>query len=206
MNYFVTAIHTNSGKTLVSAILAKALQADYWKPVQSGADERDSVKVEYLINNNHSLIYDESYLLKAPLSPHAAAKLENIEIQIGNILLPDTQGHDLIIEGAGGILTPLNQTHFIIDLAEKFNAEIILVSDIYLGSINHTLLTVNELKRRKLNVRGIVFNGRENLETENFILNYSGYRCLLKISPEENIDEETVSRYAIKLFETWYGS
>ncbi len=205
MIYFVTAIHTNSGKTLVSAILTKALQADYWKPVQTGSEERDSEKVEYLINNNHSLIYDESYLLKAPLSPHAASKLESIKIDLDNILLPETNGHDLIIEGAGGLLTPLNDKHFIIDIAEKFNAEIILVSDIYLGSINHTILTINELKRRKLNVRGIIFNGLENIETEEYILAYSGYQCLLKIRPEKIIDDETVSKYAIKLFETWHA-
>jgi dethiobiotin synthetase len=204
MIYFVTAIHTNSGKTLVSAILTKALQADYWKPVQSGGDERDSEKVEYLINNNHSLIYDESYLLKAPLSPHAASRLENIEINLDNILLPDTSGNDLIIEGAGGILTPLNKNHCVIDIAEKFDAQVILVSDIYLGSINHTLLSINELKRRKLNVRGIVFNGMENPDTESYILSYSGYPCLLRIRPEKDINEETVSKYAIKLFETWH--
>ena len=156
-----------------------------------------------MINNNHSIIYDESYSLKAPLSPHAAAKLERIEIDLDKILLPEISGHDLIIEGAGGVLTPLNDKHFIIDIAAKFNAEIIIVANIYLGSINHTLLTINEIKKRKLNVRGIIFNGEENLETENFILNYSNYPCLLKIRPEKEVNEEMINKYAIKLFETW---
>lgn len=202
MIYFVTAIHTSSGKTLASAILTKALQADYWKPVQTG-DERDSEQVEYLINNNHSMIFEESYHLKAAISPHAAAKLENVRIDLDKILLPDNHAADLVIEGAGGLLTPLNEKEFIIDIAQKFDAEVILVANLYLGSINHTLLSVQELKRRKLRVKGIIFNGEKNEESENFILAYSGYRRLLDIRPEKVVDENVVNRYAIQLFETW---
>jgi dethiobiotin synthetase len=203
MVYFVTSIHTDSGKTLVSAILAEALQADYWKPIQCGSDQRDLKTVKELVDNEHCMFYDESYLLKAPLSPHAAAKMEGREIKLADISLPSNEGHDLIIEGAGGVLVPLNDHEFVIDIAEKFKAELILVSNIYLGSINHTLLTVNELKRRGLKVKGIIFNGAENSETEEIILKHSGHKCLLRIRPEQKVDHETVMKYSVKLFENW---
>jgi len=202
MIYFVTAIHTGSGKTVVSAILTQALQADYWKPIQTGND-RDSDTVKKLLLNGHSLIYEEVYSLKAPLSPHAAAQREGITINLNNINLPNNEGNNLIIEGAGGIMVPLNDNDVIIDIAAKFNAEIVLVSNHYLGSINHTLLTASELQRRKLKVKGIIFNGVPNKETEDIILKKTGYKCLLNILPEENFDEEAVNRYAIKLFENW---
>ncbi len=202
MIYFVTAIHTASGKTLVSAILAQALQADYWKPVQSGSD-RDSDTVKNLLLSEHSIIFNEAYSLKASLSPHAAAQREGKRISLSNILLPENEGNDLIIEGAGGVLAPLNDEEVVIDIAAKFDAEIILVSNHYLGSINHTLLTCNELKRRNLKVKGIVFNGVPNKDTEDIILKKTGYKCLLRILPEEIIDEELVNKYAIQLFDNW---
>lgn len=203
MRYFVTAIGTDSGKTLVSAILTHALQADYWKPVQCGVEKRDVDTVRELVNNNHSLFYEESYLLQLPASPHAAAKAEGVEIDMDRILLPDNDGNTLIIEGAGGVLVPLNDTSFIIDLAEKFEARVVLVVNIYLGCINHTLLTINELERRNVKVKGLIFNGEENKDTEDFILNYSGYPCLLRIRPEKVISQEVVTHYSIKLFESW---
>jgi dethiobiotin synthetase len=203
MVYFVTSIHTDSGKTLVSAILTEALQADYWKPVQCGTQQTDLKKVKELVDNEHCMFFNERYLLKAPLSPHAAAQQEGMEIKLTDFSLPANEAHDLIIEGAGGILVPLNDKDFVIDIAEKFKAEIILVSNIYLGSINHTLLTVNEIKRRGLKVKGIIFNGPENPAAEEIILKQSGYKCLLRIRPEQKIDHETVMKYSVKLFEHW---
>ncbi|MBX9851046.1 MAG: dethiobiotin synthase [Cytophagaceae bacterium] len=200
--YFVTSIHTDSGKTLVSAILTHALQADYWKPVQCGIEQRDFDTVKSLMSNNHCMLHEEAYLLKAPMSPHAAAEKEGVKIDLKQVNLPDTD-NDLVVEGAGGVMVPLNEKDFVIDIAAKINAEIILVSNIYLGSINHTLLTINELKRRNLIVKGIIFNGMENKDTEDFILKYSGYKCLLKIRPEKEVSEEMIAKYAVKLFENW---
>lgn len=202
MVYFVTAISTDSGKTVVSSILTSALQADYWKPVQCGFP-RDLETVKSLVSNSHCLFFEESYLLKTPMSPHAAAMMEGKEIDLNKIELPDNDDNDLVIEGAGGILVPLNNKHFTIDIAQKFNAQVILVSNIYLGSINHTLLTINELKRRGVTVKGIIFNGPENKTTEDYILNYSGYKCLLRIRPEEIVNEEMIKKYAVKLFDNW---
>lgn len=202
MRYFVTAIHTDSGKTLVSSILVNALQADYWKPVQCGYP-RDLETVSSRVYNKHCLYHPERYLLKEPMSPHAAAAREGVTIRLEDFQVPDHESNPLVIEGAGGVLVPLNDKDFVIDLAAKFEAEVILVANNYLGSINHTLLTVNELRRRKLPVKGIIFNGPENRDTEDYILQYSGYRSLLRIRPETAVTDEMITRYSIKLFENW---
>jgi dethiobiotin synthetase len=198
--YFITAIGTDSGKTVVSSIITQALQADYWKPIQSG-QPRDTDTVMTLVHNQKSVFHREAYLLSIPLSPHAAARLEEIEIHIANILLPDTE-NTLIIEGAGGVLVPINDEHFVIDLVPRLDAEVILVANIYLGSINHTLLTIRELERRKLRVKGIIFNGPENKESERIILQHSGYRQLLRVHQEKAITPEVINRYALKLVES----
>lgn len=201
--YFITAISTDSGKTLVSAIITNALQADYWKPIQAGMIETDSATIRKYLHSGHSIIHPEAYLLQHPASPHAAAKKENIEIDLKNIELPDTHGNDLVIEGAGGILVPLNDTDVVADLITQFDAEVILVSNIYLGSINHTLLTAQELKRRNIKVKGIVFNGPANEETERIILKHTGYKKLLHVYPEEHITTAVINAYAVKLFDHW---
>jgi dethiobiotin synthetase len=195
MNYFVTAIGTDSGKTLVSAILCKALNADYWKPVQAGFP-RDADTIKGLIPD--CTIYPESYLLNTPASPHAAAKIDGIEISLEKILLPKTN-NSLIIEGAGGCLVPLNDKDYVIDIAQKFNTPIIVVANLYLGSINHTLLTVELLKQRKLSVAGIIFNGKSNPESERIILKHSGYKTIWHVKEEPEINSETIVNYAEKI-------
>ncbi len=203
MNYFVTGINTGSGKTIVSAVLCQALQADYWKPVQCGIDERDLDQVKSLVNNGHTLFFDEAYCLTEPASPHQAASMENTRITLSAIELPDNGGNDLIIEGAGGALVPLNDDEVIIDIAARFGAEIILVADLYLGSINHTLLTVNELRARELVIKGIVFNGPDNSHSREIISKKTGLKTLLHLKPEPDINEAVITKYAIELFNNW---
>ena len=198
-HYFITAIGTDSGKTLVSAIVTEALKADYWKVVQAGNVETDKETVMSLVPNTQSVFHEESYLLDAPESPHSSAAKQGVTIDIEKIKLPTIENEYLVTEGAGGVLVPLNDEHLVIDLADKFDCEVILVSNVYLGSINHTLLTVNELKRRNIRVKGIIFNGDENLEAKKYILQYSGFQELLSIPTLELIDEETVSYYAEKI-------
>jgi dethiobiotin synthetase len=199
VNYFVTAIDTDSGKTLVSAILCEALKADYWKPIQAGYP-RDAETVKSLAENTR--IHPERFLLKLPASPHASSRAEGIEIRIGDFHLPATE-KDLVVEGAGGCLVPINDKDFVIDLAKAFKSEIILVADLYLGSINHTLLTVEALKKRQLKIKGIIFNGDPNPESERIILLHSGLQCLLRINKEKSITPETVRSYAKQLNATW---
>lgn len=192
--YFVTGIDTDSGKTLVSAILCEALQADYWKPIQAGLP-RDADQVKGLISNPATTIHPERFLLKTPASPHASAKIDNIQIDLNDFQLPATK-NNLIVEGAGGCLVPINDTHFIIDLIKKLDLEVILVADLYLGSINHTLLTIEALVRRAINIKGIVFNGEHNSESERIILKHSQLQLLCHIEKEKTIDKAIVKKYA----------
>jgi len=201
MNYFVTAIGTDSGKTLVSAILTEMLHADYWKPVQSGAP-RDTETVRALVTNEQSKFYKETFLLKTPASPHASARIDGVEITIDQIV-PPISNRDLIIEGAGGVMVPLNDEEVILDMVPKLNAEIVLVSNLYLGSINHTLLTAEVIKSRGYDVKGIIFNGPGNEESERIILLKTGYRQLLKVEQEPVINKEIVKKYAEKLSACW---
>jgi dethiobiotin synthetase len=205
MNYFVTAIGTNSGKTLISSILVEALQADYYKPIQSGTEDLDYETIEEYSNNAYCIVYPSQFILKTPVSPHHAAKLDHIEIRVSDILWPDTP-NTLVIEGAGGILVPINEKgEFMADLIQSIDCEVILVIDLYLGCINHSLLTINELKRRNIKVKGVIFNGDSVSETENIILQTSGYRCLLKVKRESVINQEVIKQYAIELMANFYN-
>lgn len=194
MNIFVTAIDTDSGKTLVSTILCEALHADYWKPVQAG-HPHDAEKVRALVTNPNTHIHPERYRLNMPASPHAAAKAEGANIRVSDFTLPKTN-RDLIIEGAGGCMVPINDQEFIIDLVPRLKAEIILVADLYLGSINHTLLTAEALMRRGLTPMGLIFNGDTNPESERIILHHTGLEVLLHIAREKEINRQTVIKYA----------
>ncbi len=196
---FVTGISTEVGKTVVAAIFTEALKADYWKPVQSGAEEDSDTKtVKSLIINSESQIHPEAYRLDLPLSPHAAAEAAGITIELNKIQLPPTQ-NNLVIEGAGGLLVPLNNMALMVDLLPTFNCEVVLVSRNYLGSINHTLLTWEALKSRNLKILGLVFNGEPNPASENFILNYTGLPKLLSVLPEKVLTPEIISGYAEQL-------
>ncbi len=201
MNYFVTAIGTDCGKTFFSAILCEALQADYWKPVQAGLP-RDSDTVKNLLSNTVSKIQPEAFFLNTPASPHAAAKLDGVTIELEDFKIPDTK-NNLVIEGAGGCLVPLNDHDFVISLAKKFKAEVILVSSLYLGSINHTLLSAGYLKSQKFSVKGIVFNGPSNPESEDIILKHTGLTCLSRIEQEPVITKEVVVKYADRMKINW---
>ena len=169
MKLFITGISTDVGKTIASSILVEALEADYWKPIQAGdLDNSDSHKIESYISNNKTVIHKNSYLLNTPASPHLAAKLDGVTIDLNQIKEPVTENH-LIIEGAGGLFVPLNNTDCVIDLI-KPDYKVVVVSRHYLGSINHTLLTIEALQNRKINITGIIFNGNENKSTEEIIL------------------------------------
>lgn len=196
--YFITGIGTEIGKTIVSAIVTEALQADYWKPIQAGDLEySDTHKVKELISNPQTVFHPNSFSLKTPMSPHAAAEIDGVEISAARIIEPHTQ-NDLVIEGAGGLLVPISDTETIADLI-KPDHKVIFVSRHYLGSINHTLLTIEALKNRNLNCIGIIFNGMENKSTEEVIQKMTGLPVLLRIREEETFNKEIVGRYAEEL-------
>lgn len=189
MNYFVTAIGTNSGKTMISTALALALNADYWKPIQAGYPT-DSEKVQQL-SNNCIRVHKERFLLNTPASPHYAAEIENLSISLNDFQLPKTD-NNLIIEGAGGCLVPINEANSVIDLTSVFNSEIILVSNNYLGSINHTLLTIEFLKSKNIAPKCIIFNGESNPSTEDVILKRSNIQCFFKVPKFNIVDKNTI--------------
>ena len=196
MNYFVTAIGTDSGKTVVSAILCRALNADYWKPVQAGVPS-DSDVIRFL-TDQETKVHKERFFFNTAASPHAAAALEDVVIHLDDFVEPEHHA-DLVIEGAGGCLVPLNDENFVIDLASRFDAKVVLVSNLYLGSINHTLLSYEALMSRKLNVAGIIFNGHSNKESERIILHHTKLPCLMRIDQELEIDSKMVNKYS-KMF------
>ena len=194
--YFVTGIGTDVGKTVAAAILTEALQADYWKPVQAGGlDFTDTDTVMSLVSNAASVFHPEAYRLKMAASPHRAAAAEGIEIDLHSLKLPETS-NNLIVEGAGGLMVPLNKRYLVLDLVQQLGLEVVLVSRNYLGSINHTLLTAEVLRYRKIPVAGIIFNGEENQSSEDFIIKYTGLRRLPSIRQEADFCKETVAEYA----------
>lgn len=191
---FVTGISTEVGKTIASAIITEALEADYWKPIQAGdLDNSDSHKVASLISNSKTKIHKSSYELQTPMSPHAAAAIDGIRIDIQKIVAPETENH-LVIEGAGGLLVPLNEDDTILDIIMP-NYKVIVVSRHYLGSINHTLLTVNWLKQKGYDV-ALLFSGDEHPTTEQIILHKTGVPLIGRIEEEDNFDKKTIKKYA----------
>ena len=191
---FVTGISTEVGKTIASAILVEALQADYWKPIQAGdLEHSDSLKITKLISNAKTVIHKNSYALKTPMSPHAAAKLDGLEIDREQINTPETDNH-LVIEGAGGLLVPLNDEDTILDIIMP-NYKVVVVSRHYLGSINHTLLTVGWLQERGYDVY-LIFSGNENKSTEEIILKKTGVPVIGRINEEVTFDKATIKKYA----------
>ena len=192
MNYFITGIGTNVGKTIVSAILTEALKADYWKPIQSGVNEgTDSTTIRTLISNSKTVIHPESYLLKEPLSPNIAAKKEGISISIENIILPSTNNH-LIIEGAGGLLVPINNKHYVIDVAKKIDCEIILVISNYLGCINHSILSIDYLLKNNYKIKCLIFNGLFDEEVKQSIINFDSSITIIDIPTISEVNQETI--------------
>lgn len=193
---FVTGIGTDVGKTVISAILCEALQADYWKPVQTGNYfSSDSDKIRKLVSNARTVIHPEAYSLKHYMSPHAAAETEGITIDFDSISLPATS-NTMIIEGAGGILVPLNRKFMIVDLITKFKAEAIIVVQNYLGSINHSLMTMECLKQRGIPITGWILNGPSHQLSEDIINELSHIPQLGTIKKEAEVNKEMVLRYA----------
>lgn len=205
MKLFITGIGTDVGKTIASSIIVEALEADYWKPIQAGdLDNSDSHKVKKLTSTITSSgaerhYFENAYALQTPASPHLAAEIDGITIDMNQIIEPpfdyaQDEKH-LVIEGAGGVFVPLNATDCVIDLI-KSDYKVIVVSRHYLGSINHTLMTIEILKSRNLNVTGIVFSGDENKSSESIILEKTGIPMIGRIDNEPYFDQNVIKNYA----------
>jgi len=192
--YFITGIGTDVGKTIASAIITEALEADYWKPIQAGELENcDTKKLERLISNPKSKFHPNSYALQTPMSPHAAANIDGISIELKKITVPKTK-NNLVIEGAGGLLVPINNTNTVLDLI-KPNYKVVVVSRHYLGSINHTLLTIKALKERGHKV-SLIFFGNEHKTTEDIIVSMTNVNVIGRIDEEPYFDKNVIREYA----------
>lgn len=197
---FVTGIGTGVGKTVAAAIITEALGADYWKPVQSGFEEgTDCNTVQTLISNHTSQFHPEVYKLALPASPHIAAREEAVVIDLNTIVTnkPKTNNH-LVIEGAGGLLVPINEKQFIADMILALNAQVILVSRNYLGSINHSLLTAEACTQRNIPVLGWLFND-QFMQYEEEIVGWTGIRTLGSIPLAANLDKAFVAEQAARI-------
>ena len=155
------------------------------------------------MSNEITKFHPETHIFKLPASPHAAAKFEHLAIQLDDFVLPETT-NDIVIEGAGGVLVPINQDDYVIDIARELSAPVVLVVNLYLGCINHTLLTIDYLKRNEIPVLGIVFNGESNFESESIIEQKSGYKVLLRLPKLSMINKNIVKYWADELMLNWY--
>jgi dethiobiotin synthetase len=195
--YFITGIGTEVGKTVAAAIVTEALEADYWKPIQAGdLENSDTHKVQRLISNKKTVFHENAFSLKTPMSPHAAAEIDGVKISAKKMKQPKTK-NNLVIEGAGGLLVPINDKETIADLI-KPEHKVILVSRHYLGSINHTLLSVEALKSRNLTCAGIIFSGEENPSSESIIKKMTGLPVIGRIEQEPYFDQNVILEYADK--------
>ncbi|MDG5490492.1 dethiobiotin synthase [Psychroserpens sp. SPM9] len=194
--YFITGIGTDVGKTVAAAIVTEALKADYWKPIQAGDLKHcDTKKVKQLVSNTTSVFHKNTYALHTPMSPHAAADIDGITIDVKKIKAPQTKNH-LVVEGAGGLLVPINHKQTIIDIIQP-NYKVIVVSRHYLGSINHSLLTINLLKDKGYNV-SVIFSGNAHKTTEDIISTMTNVNIIGRIDEEPYFDKNVVKEYAEK--------
>jgi len=193
---FVTGIGTDVGKTVVSAILCEYFKAKYWKPIQTGKNlGTDNETLHKLVSPSQFDCYPESYLFNEPLSPHAAAEMENKNIQLSEIKLP-TEEPNLVIEGAGGLLVPINyENQTICDLIESIECSVVLVIKEYLGNINHTLLSLEHLKMKKIDVKGLVYVGDELPKTAEIIEKMTGINTLFRVPVFPLLNKESIRKF-----------
>ncbi len=193
--FALAGIHTGIGKTIAAAVLAEVLGADYWKPVQAGNVETDTDTIKLLLDNGNNRVFSEAYLLAKPASPHEAAKEEGIKIDLKKFNFPKTN-NKLIVETAGGVHSPITDNETMVDFMKYYNLPVILVSKNYLGSINHTLLSIDVLKSKGIHLLGIIMNGETNKSSETFIEEYAKIPIIARIPHFEIISKNTISCFA----------
>lgn len=201
LRFVVSGTDTGIGKTVFSAALTHALQAYYWKPVQSGLDEEtDSEVVERLGGVSRARILPEAYRLKMPASPHLSARLESVTIDPERLIPPETDG-PLVIEGAGGLLVPLTDKLLFADIFARWRIPLILCARTSLGTINHTLLSLEALRQRAIPVHGVVFIGDENRENQRIIADIGGVRSLGRLPHLPEMSAETLHQTFAQQFD-----
>ncbi|WP_316791067.1 dethiobiotin synthase [Thermoleptolyngbya oregonensis] len=200
--FFITGTDTNVGKTVVSALLTLGLNASYWKPIQSGLDpisDTDYVRKVTSLDDSHFL--PERFTLTQPLSPHAAAEIDGVQIHLSDFQLPSQLPYKpLIIEGAGGLMVPLNEEDFVIDLIRQFQLPVCLVARSTLGTINHTLLSLAQLRRMEIPILGVIVNGPKNEGNRAAIAHYGNVPILAELEPLAEVNPATLKQAFDQLF------
>jgi dethiobiotin synthetase len=198
---FITGTDTAVGKTVTAAVLVAGLRAEYWKPIQSGLEEiTDTEWIRQKTGMPKELFHPETYRLQRPLSPHASARAEGARIDLEAFHLPPRSSRRLVVEGAGGLMVPLNERDFMIDLMKKLDLPTILVAGSRLGTINHTLLSLEQLRRYDLEILGVVLNGPKNAGNKEAIEYYGDVAILAEIEPLETIDPAGLKRVFKRCF------
>ena len=193
---FISGNGTDVGKTVVSACLVHALKADYWKPVQAGdVDFGDSDRIQKMAGESVGDIHPSTYKLTEPMSPHAAAAIDGVDISLTDFRVPQTE-NNLIIEGAGGLLVPINENETIVDLISHLGAQLVLVCANYLGSINHSLLSIQTAKKVGIPIKGLIFFGERNDESERIIQKMGGVKRLGGVYPTEKVTSSNIHNYS----------
>ncbi len=192
--FFITGTDTDIGKTVIASILVAGLKAAYWKPVQSGLEEMtDTEVVQSMSGLPAKHFFPDTYRLKTPLSPHASAALEGVTIELDRFILPDADGFpNLIVEGAGGIMVPLNDRQYMLDLMKQLNLPVLLVTRSSLGTINHALLSLDMLRKSGLTVLGVVINGPLNPGNRDAIEHFGKVRVCAEIEPIDDLSPESL--------------
>lgn len=194
MNIFISGSDTNIGKTLISAWLCAHSNYAYYKPIQTGcSSDSDSETISSL--SPKTRVYPESYRFRLPLSPHLAARAENESIELDKIMLPQTK--QLLIEGAGGLLVPINQKYLMIDLIGSFNLGVILVVSSRLGTINHSLLSIEALRMRKIPIHGVILSGPVNQDNADSIACYGKVDILAQVPNFSKVDANTLLNFPL---------
>lgn len=193
-SFIITGTDTGIGKTLISAILVKNLSASYWKPIQSGlTEETDSQWVKRISECKAEQILPEAYRLQQPLSPHISADLDGIKIQPKKITIPKFATDTLIMEGAGGVLVPINWQVLEIELFQQLHVPVVIVCRTSLGTINHSLLTIESLKIRNIPIHGVIFNGEFNQDNADSIVRFGNVKLLGHVPVLKKIDKKSLT-------------
>ncbi len=199
--FFVTGTDTGIGKTVVSALIAQGLNGTYWKPIQSGLkDETDTEFVRRVTDLPNDQYIQERYRLKEPLSPHASAAIDGVSINLHDFELPDFKTDHLIVEGAGGLLVPLNDNDMIIGLIEYLNLPVLLVTRSELGTLNHTFLSLEALRSRNIEILGVIMNGPRNESNYRAIEKYGNVDILAALEPLEELNSRVLQSEYERLF------
>lgn len=199
---FVTGTDTGVGKTVVSALLTAGLGATYWKPIQSGTlEETDTQFVKRVTNLPGKHFREERFTFTQPLSPHASSQIDGHTVKIEKFELPYIRTRHLIVEGAGGLMVPINEKDMIIDLISHFNLPVVLVARSGLGTLNHTLLSIEALKKRNIEIWGVIMNGPLHYNNRLALEKYGDVSVKAEIEHMENIDPESLKKEFKKQFE-----